>query len=105
MAERNSMLKGINDIKTVHTIKKAAARQKGSNDFLRLYMLEMERTRLISEKNKLIQRLEVIDGRLSAIQEVYAESLEGFEAFRSYNGNRYVDDVTVPGFKTMPFDY
>jgi len=76
-----------------------------SNDFLRLYMLEMERTRLISEKNKLIQRLEAIDGRLGAIREVYAESLEGFEAFRSYNGNRYVDDVTVPGFKTMPFDY
>jgi len=105
MADRNSMLKGINDIKTVHTIKKAAAQQKGSNDFLRLYMLEMERTRLVSEKNRLIQRLGVIDARLGDIRDVYVESLEGFESYRISTGNRYVDEVTVPGFRTMHIDY
>jgi len=105
MAGRKTMLKGVNDIKTVHTIRKSAAQQNSGNDFLRLYMLEMERTRLVSEKNKLIQRIEVIEARLEAIREVCSESLAEYERVRACFDNIPANEEPVPGFRTMSIDY
>jgi hypothetical protein len=67
--------KGIHSIKSMQSIKKDAEENSSNPDFLKLYMLEKERTRLIKEKKGIQLRLDPIDARLREISEYYAESL------------------------------
>lgn len=69
-------LKGSHSIKTMQSLKKDAERntQKGP-DFLNLYMLEKERTRLRSERTRLLLRLEPIESRLKEIDAYYTDTL------------------------------
>lgn len=67
--------KGIHSIKSMQSIKKDAKENSEDPDFLRLYMLEKERTRLRNEQTRLQLRLEPIDARLKEIEEYYATSL------------------------------
>jgi len=67
--------RGIHSIKSIQSIKKDADENSDNPDFLKLYMLEKERTRLEKEKNGIQLRLDPIDARLKEISEYYAVSL------------------------------
>jgi predicted nuclease with TOPRIM domain len=71
----STSIKGIHSIKSMQSIKKDATDNSDSPDFLKLYMLEKERTRLHNEYKRLQSRLEPIDARLKQIEEYYIASL------------------------------
>jgi len=68
-------LKGSHSIKTMQSLKKDAEFKGENRDFLKLYMLEKERTRLRSEQKRLELRLEPIMERLKEIDAYYVETL------------------------------
>lgn len=71
----STSLKGIHSIKSMQSIKKDVDYNDQNPDFLRLYMLEKERTRLRNEQTRLQLRLLPIDARLKEIEEYYTASL------------------------------
>jgi predicted nuclease with TOPRIM domain len=71
----STSIKSIHSIKSMQSIKKDAQENSENPDFLKLYILEKERTRLRNEKKRLQLRLEPIEARLKEIQEYYADSL------------------------------
>ena len=50
--------KGVNHIKTLHTVTKSAGKKNDTADFLELYMLEKEKQRLMIEEVKILHRLD-----------------------------------------------
>jgi len=71
----STSLKGVHGIKSMQSIKKDAEYDSQNPDFLRLYMLEKERTRLRNERTRLQLRLEPIEARLKEIEEYYTATL------------------------------
>jgi len=67
--------KGIHSIKSMQSIKKDAEENGDNPDFLKLYMLDKERSRLEKEKKGIQLRLDPINARLEEISEYYAVSL------------------------------
>jgi hypothetical protein len=67
--------KGIHSIKSMQSIKKDAEGNGDNPDFLKLYMLDKERSRLENEKKGIQLRLDPINARLEEISEYYAVSL------------------------------
>jgi len=71
----STSIKGIHSIKSMQSIKKDAEENSENPDFLKLYMLEKEQTRLRNEQTRLQIRLEPIEARLKEIEEYYTASL------------------------------
>ncbi|EAR13300.1 hypothetical protein PI23P_02362 [Polaribacter irgensii 23-P] len=71
----STSLKGIRSIKSMQSIKKDAEDTGDSPDFLKLYLLEMERMRLQKEKKRILSKMEPINARLKEISKYYAASL------------------------------
>jgi hypothetical protein len=71
----STSLRGIHSITSMQSIKRNADYDDQNPDFLRLYMLEKERTRLRNEQTRLQLRLQPIDARLKEIEEYYTASL------------------------------
>jgi hypothetical protein len=69
----SSGLKGLQSIKSMQSVVKSGIPNKEDSDFIKLYMLEKERTRLKGEEIKMLQRLEIIQNRLKEIQIYYDE--------------------------------
>jgi predicted nuclease with TOPRIM domain len=69
----SSGLKGLQSIKSMQNVAKSGIPNKEDSEFIKLYMMEKERTRLKSEETKLLQRLEIIQIRLKEIQIYYDE--------------------------------
>lgn len=69
----SSTIKGIESVKTIHTVKKTTIPNNEGSDFLKLYMLDKERNRLKSEEAMIITRLQNIQNRLADIQQYYTE--------------------------------
>ncbi len=97
--------KGLNCIKTIQTVSKSSARESDGSGFVKLYMLEKEKNRLMAEETKILNRMEVIKDRLRVISDIYANSrglLESNESsgdkFRSFNDKSN-------GFSTIQIEY
>jgi hypothetical protein len=69
----SSGIKGLQSIKSMQSVVKSGIPNKEDSDFIKLYMLEKERSRLKSEEIRIIQRLEIIQNRLKEIQVYYDE--------------------------------
>ncbi|RTY67633.1 hypothetical protein EKM05_06475 [Flavobacterium sp. GSP27] len=101
----SSAVKGIGSIKTMYNTKKSAISNNEGSDFLKMYMLEKERTRLRSEEILISRRLNIIQIRLNEIQEFYNGQsilLQNPDRTESYQTNK---DEEKPNFKTMSIDY
>ncbi len=99
----SSTIKGIESVKTIHTVKKTTIPNNEGSDFLKLYMLDKERTRLVNEEAIIFTRLENIQNRLADIQKFYNEKsvlLNTNESDRFGNANGKNQE-----FKSMSIDY
>ena len=65
----SSAIKGLTSIKSMQNVVKSGIPNKEESDFIKLYMLEKERTRLKSEEIRILLRLEFVQGRLKEIQD------------------------------------
>lgn len=101
----STSLKGIHSIKSMQSTKKDAEYNSQNPDFLRLYMLEKERTRLRNEQTRLQLRLQPIDARLKEIEEYYSASLgTKTNAGSDKNQGIYQDDEKME-WKTVGINY
>lgn len=66
-------LKGLQSIKSMQSVVKSGIPNKEDSDFIKLYLLEKERSRLKSEEIRILLRLEIIQNRLKEIQAYYDE--------------------------------
>ena len=90
----------------MQSVVKSGIPNKEDSDFIKLYMLEKERTRLRSEEIRIIQRLEILQGRLKEIQAYYDEKAVDMHAL-SEPAERKKKPVKSEKkeFKTMSIDY
>ena len=101
----SSAAKGIGNIKTMYNTKKSAISNNEGSDFLKMYMLEKERTRLRSEEILISRRLNIIQIRLNEIQEFYTGQsilLQNPDMIESCQTSK---DEEKMNFKTMSIDY
>jgi len=96
----SSAIKGLQSIKSMQNVVKSAIPNKEDSEFIKLYMYEKERNRLKSEEIRILQRLEIIQGRLHEIQQFYEEKAEQMHNPGSQGLNQEESD-----WKTMPIDY
>lgn len=96
----SSTLKGMHNLRTVHTQKK-----ESQSNFLKLYILDKERTRLRTEQIRLNLRLEIISERLKEIEE-FSKSVVDQEQPEKDNFQPE-PEKTEEGkqWKTMSIDY
>jgi hypothetical protein len=101
----SSAIKGLQSIKSMQNVVKSGIPNKEESDFIKLYMYEKERTRLNSEKIRMLQRLEIIQDRLNEIQaynEVKAVQMHNPEGQET---NQEKTSETAPEFKAMSIEY
>jgi len=96
----SSAIKGLQSIKSMQNVVKSGIPNKEDSEFIKLYMYEKERTRLKSEEIRILQRLEIIQGRLHEIQQFYDEKAE-----RMHNPDSQESNQEKSDWKTMPIDY
>ncbi len=101
----SSAIKGLQSIKSMQNVTKSGISNREESDFLKMYMLEKERTRLRSEEISISLRLKIIQVRLKEIQEFYnAKSIllqnnDMTESSKTNNNEKQTD------FKTISIDY
>lgn len=71
----SNSLRGMRSQRTLQTIRKDNEATKENADFLKLFMLEKERTRLRNEQIRLNLRNDILSQRLSEIEEFYTATL------------------------------
>lgn len=101
----SSTVKGIQSIKTMHTSKKSAIPNNAGSDFIKLYMLEKEKTRLQSEAILISLRLNTLQIRLNEIQEFYDEKsilLQNHDMAESFQTTSAEENQD---FKTVSIEY
>jgi hypothetical protein len=105
MPSSNS-LKGMHSLRTIQTTRRDSETHKENADYLKLFMLEKERTRLRNERIRLSLRLETLNDRLSEIDQFYAITL-GTKESTSSTDNSEEDEKAEekPEWKTMPIKY
>jgi len=101
----SSAIKGIESIKTIHTTKQSVIPNTEGSDFLKLYMLEKERTRLRSEEMLISLRLKTIQMRLNEIQDFYNEKSILLQNHDMAESCQTTSDEEKTDFKTMSIDY
>lgn len=101
----SSAAKGIGSIKSMHNTKKSAISNNGGSDFLKMYMLEKERTRLRSEEILISGRLHIIQIRLNEIQEFYNGQSILLQNHDTVGSCQTTSDKEKTNFKTMSIDY
>lgn len=94
-------IKGCHNVKASGVVCKSALPEKQDCDFIKLYMLEKERTRLNKEKKRILLQLESINNRLKDIQKFYEENIG--QELNPKQKNIRDDEKTE--FKTMSIDY
>ena len=99
-------LKGSHSIKTMQSLKKDSetSSQQGP-DFLKMYMLEKERTRLRSERTRLLLRLDPIEARLKEIDAYYVDTLGPTIANCSTNNQNNEQDEDKIEWNTVGINY
>lgn len=101
----SSGIKGLQSIKSMQSVVKSGIPNKEDSDFIKLYMLEKERSRLKSEEIRILQRLEIVQGRIKEIQDFYDEKAEDMHDPGTQALNRRKTDDVKPEWKTMSIDY
>ena len=101
----SSAVKGIGSIKTMYNTKKSAISNNEGSDFLKMYMLEKERTRLRSEEILISRRLNIIQIRLNEIQEFYNGQSILLQNPDMTERSQTSKDEEQTNFKTMSIDY
>ncbi len=101
----STAIKGLQSIKSMQSVVKSGIPNKEDSDFIKLYMLEKERTRLKSEEIRIMQRLEIIQGRLKEIQAYYDEKAGEMHAPVSDAKSRKSPKKDKNDWKTMSIDY
>ncbi len=96
----SSTLKGMRNLRTIHTQKK-----ESQSNYLKLYILDKERSRLRCEQIRLHLRLEIINERLKEIEE-FSKSVADLEQPEKDN-IQPEPEKTDEGkqWKTMSIDY
>ena len=101
----SNSLKGMRSQRTLQTIRKDNEANKENADFLKLFMLEKERTRLRNEQVRLYLRLETLSARLKEIEEFYTATLGSNEFVKSKGENIEAAPVEKEEWKTMQLKY
>ena len=101
----SSGIKGLQSIKSMQSVVKSGIPNKEDSDFIKLYMLEKERTRLKSEEIRILQRLEIIQNRLKEIQVYYDEKAGEMHIPESADQEKKAGKNDKNDWKTMSIDY
>jgi len=101
----SSGLKGLQSIKSMQSVVKSGIPNKEDSDFIKLYMLEKERTRLKTEEIRILQRLEIIQGRLKEIAEYYDEKAGEMHIPAKEEKSKKSKKDEKNDWKTMSIDY
>ncbi len=89
----------------MQSVVKSGIPNKEDSDFIKLYMLEKERTRLKSEEIRILQRLEIIQNRLKEIQLYYDEKAGEMHLPVTEEKTRKSETEQGKDWKTMSIDY
>lgn len=95
-------IKGLQCSKSMQNVAKSGIPNKEESDFIKLYMYEKERTRLNTEKIKILLRLEVIEDRLTEIQAYNNEKAKHMHIPQQPESSQ---NTSKTEFKTMSIDY
>ncbi|MEI7663061.1 MAG: hypothetical protein WCK34_12715 [Bacteroidota bacterium] len=101
----SSGIKGLQSIKSMQSVVKSGIPNKEDSDFIKLYMLEKERTRLKSEEIRILQRLEIIQNRLKEIQLYYDEKAGEMHMPVTGEKSKKSKKDDKKDWKTMSIDY
>jgi hypothetical protein len=101
----STAIKGLQSIKSMQGVVKSGIPNKEDSDFIKLYMLEKERTRLKSEEIRIIQRLDIIQNRLKEIQAYYDEKAGQMQDPVNPPRAREKTEEVKSDWKTMSIDY
>ncbi len=89
----------------MQSVVKSGIPNKEDSDFIKLYMLEKERTRLKTEEIRILQRLEIIQGRLKEIAEYYDEKAGEMHIPVKEEKSKKSKTEEKNDWKTMSIDY
>lgn len=89
----------------MQNVVKSGISNREESDFLKLYMLEKERTRLRSEEISISLRLNTIQMRLKEIQEFYNEKSISLQNNDTTESRKTTSDEEKTDFKTLSIDY
>ncbi len=67
MLKKNT-IKGMHGLRTMWKAQRSVIPEKQNSNYIKLYMLEKEKTRLLNEKSKIMMRLDIIRNRLKEIE-------------------------------------
>jgi hypothetical protein len=98
----SNSIKGLQNIKSMHSISKSGIPNKEDSDFLKLYVLEKEKGRLLNEETRVRVRLDVIQKRLDEIQEI---SNENIDLKQFLEKAEKTDKSNKENWQTMSIDY
>jgi hypothetical protein len=101
----SSAIKGLQNIKSMQGVVKSGIPNKEESDFIKLYLLEKERSRLKSEEIRLLLRLEIIQNRLREIQEYNDEKAGEMASQDKPVKETKPDEVQKSDFKTLSINY
>ena len=101
----SSAIKGLQSIKSMQSVVKSGIPNKEDSDFIKLYMLEKERSRLKSEETRILMRLEIIQGRMKEIQNYYDEKAGEMHTPEVKKPDQQNKKNGNPDFKTMSINY
>jgi len=96
----SSAIKGLQSIKSMQNVAKSSVSNKDESDFIKLYLFEKERTRLKNEERLILQKLEIIQGRLHKIQQFYNKKSEQMQNPKPQESTQEKSE-----WKTMSMDY
>ena len=98
----SSAIKGLQSIKSMQNVVKSGVPLKEESDFIKLYMLEKEKQRLMAEESKILCRLDYVQNRLRIIENIYEHSSH----LLHHQNNRHYGEVnSEPGFTTIQIEY
>jgi hypothetical protein len=98
----SNSIKGLQNIKSMHSVNKSGIPNKEDSDFLKLYILEKEKGRLQNEEIRALQRLEVIQKRVNEIQEINNENIGLKQLIEK---TKKTDKNNKEDWQTMSIDY
>lgn len=101
----SNSLKGMRSQRTLQTIRKDAEANRENADYLKLFMLEKERTRLRNEMIRINLRSEVVTARLKEIEEFYTATLGIKEELPEEQKKTEEVEPEKKAWKTMPIKY
>lgn len=95
-------IKGIHSCKSMQRVAKSGIPDKKESDSIKLYLYEKEMARLNVEKIKILQRLKMIEDRLTEIQAYNNEKAKHMYISPQQDLHH---DVPEAEFRTLSIDY